>query len=261
MPRARKASRALFGICLCLAGPALAQVSVPPASTFALNGGSLDLAGSDLQVAGSFSVASGSVQNAANVAIAAGGNLDGGSGTITLFGDWSNLGSFAAGSSQVNFVDGARAQSNITGNTTFFNLSFVSLTGKAYVFQGGSTQTIEDQLQILGTSSFGIQFQSAIPAQFASIDLLNGGAQNIDFVGVSNVHATGQHLAPTLTNDGGSGNAVGWFGQGGGGGPGTVAPTPVLSSWAMLLLALGLLAVALTSMRRSFECLHTEISS
>ena len=143
--------------------------------------------------------------------------------------------------------------SNITGNTTFFNLSFVSLTGKAYVFQGGSTQTIEDQLQILGTSSFGIQFQSAIPAQFASIDLLNGGAQNIDFVGVSNVHATDQHLAPTLTNDGGSGNAVGWFGQGGGGGPGTVAPTPVLSSWAMLLLALGLLAVALTSMRRSFE--------
>ncbi|MDR3386691.1 MAG: hypothetical protein P4L92_06515 [Rudaea sp.] len=253
MPRAHKASRTLLCIFLCLAGPVLAQVSVPSTATFALNGGSLDLAGTDLQVAGSFSLASGSVQNAANVAIAPGGDIDGGSGTITLFGNWSNLGSFAAGASQVNFIDGAQAQSSVTGNTTFFNLSFASTIGKAYVFQGGSAQAIEGQLQILGTSNFGIQFQSAIPAQFASINLLNGGSQNIDFVGVSNVHATGQHLAPTLTNDGGSGNAVGWFGQGSGGGPGSVAPTPVLSPWALLLLALGLLAFASTSKRRFIE--------
>lgn len=249
MPRANHAARALLAILICVAGPAaLAQVSMPATSTFALNGGGLDLAGTDLQVGGSFSLASGSVQNAANVAIAPGGNLDGGGGAITLFGDWSNLGSFAAGSSRVNFIDGARAQSNVSGNTTFFNLSFVSFTGKAYVFQGGSTQTIENLLEILGTSSFGIQFQSANPAQFASINLLSGGSQDMDFVGVSNVHATGQPLAPNLSNDGGSGNAVGWFGQVGG--AGTVAPTPVLSSWALVLLALGLLAVA--SMKRRF---------
>lgn len=249
MPRVHQAARALLGILIGVAGPsALAQVNVPATATFALNGGGLDLAGTDLQVGGSVSLASGSVQNAANVAIAPGGNLDGGSGAITLFGDWSNLGSFTAGSSRVNFVDGARTQSNVSGNSTFFNLSFVSLSGKAYVFQGGSTQTIEGLLQILGTASVGIQFQSSNPAQFASINLLSGGSQAIDFVGVSNVHATGQHLAPNLSNDGGTGNAVGWFGQSGG--PAAVAPTPALSSWALWLLALGLLAVA--SMQRRF---------
>jgi hypothetical protein len=253
MPRAHQVSRTLLGILMCLAGPVLAQVSVPSTATFALNGGSLDLSGTDLQVAGSFSLASGLVQNAANVAIAPGGNVDGGSGSVTLFGDWFNLGSFVAGSSQVDFVDGALAQSNVSGDTTFFNLSFISLTGKAYIFQGASTQTIESRLQILGTSNFGIQFQSAIPAQFASIDLLNGGSQNIDFVGVSNVHATGQHLAPNLTNDDGSGNATGWFGQGGGGTGGTVTPAPVLSAWSLLLMALGLLTVASASKRRFIE--------
>ncbi len=258
MSRVRQASRTLFGIFLCLAIPAMAQVAVPAAATFALNGSALDLAGSDLQVAGTFNVGSGSVQNAANVAIVAAGTLDGGSGAITLFGDWSNLGSFTAGSGQVNFVDGALALSNVTGNTTFADLSFVSLTGKAYSFQGGSTQTINNQLQILGTASSGIQFESSNAAQVAFIDLLNGGSQNIDFVGVSNVHATGQHLAPTLTNDGGSGNATGWFGQstggnGNGGGPGGVAATPILSSWALLLLVLGLVGVALKSKCHSLE--------
>ena len=234
------------GVLLTASGIASAQVAVPGNSSWALNGGTLDLGGASLQIAGAFSVAAGSVQNATNVALSTGGVLDAGSGSITLSGDWSNLGNFIAGSSRVNFVDGMLAQSSVTGNTTFSSLSFVSNIGKAYALQSGSTQTIESLLQILGTAAAGIQIQSTSP--FASINLLNGGSQNIAFVGVSNVHATGQYLAPTLTNDGGSGNATGWFvqatgtGGGNGGAPGGVTPTPALSSWALLLLILGMIA-------------------
>ncbi len=186
------------------------------------------------------------MQNTVDVTLSAGAVLDAGSGSITLSGDWSNQGTFIAGSSRVNFVDGARAQSNVTGNTTFSSLSFISSIGKGYALQSGSTQTVESLLQILGTAAAGIQIQSTSP--FASINLLSSGSQNIGFVGVSNVHATGQYLAPTLTNDGGSGNATGWFvqatgtGGGNGGAPGEVTPTPALSSWALLLLILGVIA-------------------
>lgn len=228
-----------------ISGVALADVNVPTGASFNLNGGTLDLANTSLQVGGAFGLGSGIVTNAINIAIGAGAGLDGGTGTITLSGDWSDLGSFVAGGSHVNFVDGALALANITGNTTFANLSLISTIGKAYVLQVGSTQTISTALTILGTAGAGIQIKSATPGQAAFINLLTGGSQNIDFVGVSNVHATGQHLAPTKTNDGGSGDAVGWFGSV----VGAIAttPAPILSTFAMVLMALVLL---LTGWRR-----------
>lgn len=121
--------------------------------------------------------------------------------------------------------------------------------GKGFALQVGTTQTIQNQLQILGTSTSGIQIKSSSAGQVAFINLLAGGSQNIDFVGVSNVHAIGQHLAPALTNDGGNDDAIGWFGLAGGG---TATPVPMLSIWALLLLALGLSGVVLISTRRSF---------
>lgn len=245
------ALRMLFGALLFSAAPLMAQVVVPASAGFSLNGGSIDLAGSSLQVAGTFDLGAGAIQNAANIGILAGGSINGGSGTITLFGDFSNLGSFTAGTGHVNFVDGALALSNITGNTTFANLSFVSLTGKSYAFGVGSTQSIQNQLQILGTSSFGIQIKSSIPGQVAFINLLAGGTQDINYVGVSNVHATGIHLAPTLTNDGGTGDSTGWFAQGGSGTDPAI-PIPTLSFGMLLLLAFAFSGIAFTTLRRSF---------
>ncbi|MHB8448556.1 MAG: hypothetical protein ACYC9P_11605 [Rudaea sp.] len=236
-----------FRACLVLlaaffATPALAQVDVPTGATFALGGDSLDLGNTSLQVGGSFAVGSGSAQNIDSVSILSGGTLDGGSGSLTLFGDWSNAGTFTAGSGTVNFVDGGIAQSNIGGNSTFASTSFVSATGKNYIFAVGTTQSVSGLLTILGTSTQGIQFRSSTAGQVANIDLLAGGSQNIDFVGVSDVHATGQPLAPTKTNDGGTGNATGWFGAAVGA---NTAPTPALSDIALLLLAL-LIAVFAT---------------
>ncbi|QBB71288.1 hypothetical protein ELE36_13500 [Pseudolysobacter antarcticus] len=240
----------LFGALLFSSAPLLAQVVVPASASFSLNGGSIDLAGSNLQVAGTFDVAAGAIQNAANIGILAGGAINGGSGTITLFGDFSNVGSFTAGSSHVNFVDGALAQSNITGNTTFANLSFVSLTGKSYVFGVGSTQSIQSQLQILGTAGFGIQIKSSTAGQVAFINLLAGGTQDINYVGVSNVHAIGIHLAPSLTNDGGTGDSFGWFAAVA---PTVATPIPTLSFGMLLLLALAFSGMAFAALRRSFK--------
>lgn len=248
----RPFAKALLVVAIIFPCLASAQVSVPAGSALALNGGSIDLAGTSLQISGSFGIGSGAVNNAANVAIAAGGTLEGGSGILTLFGDWSNLGTFTAGTGQIAFVDGNQAQSSLSGSTTFANLSFASSIGKAYALQVGTTQTIQNELQILGTSTSGIQIKSSSAGQVAFINLLSGGTQNIDFVGVSNVHAIGQNLAPSMTNDGGSGDADGWFGQAVGGAPGSAIPTPTLSFWALLLLALGLSGFALASTRRSF---------
>lgn len=219
--------------------PAQAQVAVPSGASFALNDGSIDFGSTSLQVGGSFAVGSGNAQNADSVSILAGGTLDGGSGTLTLFGDWSNAGTFSAGTGSVNFIDGGVAQSSVSGNSTFGNVSFVSANGKNYVFAVGTTQSISGMLIIHGTPTQGIQFRSSTAGQVANIDLLPGGSQNILDVGVSDVHGTGQLLAPNETNDGGSGNATGWFGAAinGGGGGGTV-PTPTLSKIGLLLLAL-----------------------
>ncbi len=227
-----------------------ADVVVPTGASFSLSGGSLDLGGTNLQASGSVILGSGNINDAANIDIPSGGSLDAGSGTLTLSGNWSNAGSFNAGTSTVNFVDGGTDPSIISGDTTFYNASFISSVGKTYAFVVGSTQTIQGLLTILGTSSQGIQFASTTAAQVAFIDLLQGGSQNIDFVGVSDVHATGQHLAPTKTNDGGTGNDLGWFGNYPAGGGASVAPTPVLSIFAAFLLALILLGSTLFLNRR-----------
>ena len=222
--------------CLFTAALVQAQLAIPTGGAFSLNGGALDLAGTDLQVAGAFSIGAGDLANVRNVSIAAGGNVDGGSGRITLFGDWSDLGAFLPASGAVNFVDGGASPANISGSTSFYDASFVSASGKSYSFAVGSTQTVAHLLTILGTPALAIQFRSSAAGQVAFIDLSASGAQNIQFVGVSDVHATGQHLAPNESNDGGSGNALGWFGSAGGG-AGVVA-TPTLTMWGLLLLAL-----------------------
>jgi hypothetical protein len=225
------------------ATPAFANVDVPAGAAFALGGGSIDFGNTSLQVGGNFALGSGSATNIDSVSILAGGALDGGSGVLTLFGDWSNAGTFTAGTGSVNFIDGGIAQSNINGNSTFDNVSFVSATGKNYAFAVGTTQSVSGLLTIQGSATQGIQFRSTTAGQVANIDLLPGGSQDIQFVGVSDVHATGQHLAPSLTNDGGTGNATGWFGSAA---ATNTVPTPALSWIGLLLLALLLAAIAAT---------------
>jgi hypothetical protein len=239
-PRARLVACAFTAF---LSSAALADYTVPAGGTTNLANGVLDLACTDLVVAGNFQVASGTVQNVRNITILGGGTLDGGSGVIQLGGNWTDNGSFIAGTGEVDFQDACGgASASISASTTFYRVSFVSAIGKSYVFAVGTTQKILSLLQILGTAPNPIQFKSSVPGQVAFINLLASGIQNIQHVGVTDVWATGQCLAPGQTNEGGGGNAKNWFVCSSGGGSATRTQIPAIDTAALFALALLLAA-------------------
>jgi hypothetical protein len=236
--------RPCFFVFACIVSSlAQAQIHVPAGAQVSIGSGAIDAAGTDLLVDGQVQVQSGSLTGLRHVEIAPSGLLDNGSGQITLAGDWLNAGAFSGGSGQVNFVDGlGLAAATIAGNSAFANLAFNSVTGKNFTFLVGSVQSIAAQLTILGAAGTPLQFRSSVPGQIASMDLLPGGTQNIAHVGVSDVYAIGQPLAPDLSNEGGSGNDSGWFGNVL---LGEAAALPSSSPTALILLALLLAALAL----------------
>jgi hypothetical protein len=241
-------------LALLLAFPAHADFIVPAGATTKLASGVVDLACTDLVVGGTVQVQSGAINNVRNVTIQSGGTLDGGSGVIQVGGNWSNSGSFSAGTGEVDFRDLCGGLSaTVSGNTTFSRASFVSNIGKNYVFAVGSTQTILSLLQISGTAANPIQFRSSASGQVAFINLVNGGTQQIQHVGVTDVWATGQCLAPGQANEGGGGNAKNWFvcsGGGGGGGSATPNSIPALDTAGLVALAALLAASGMWLARR-----------
>ena len=247
IPRAQRPQALSFAWLLCailaLSGtPVRADWQIPAGANVQLSGGHVELGGTDLLVSGTLALGAGSIDLARGISITPGAVVDAGSGSIELAGTWSNLGNFLAGTSTVRFVDGAQAQSGVSGDTVFNGLSFITSTGKTYVFAVASTQSIEGLLTILGTPSQAIQIASAAAGQVAYMNLLPTGSQNIHDVGVSDVYAIGQPQAPDESNQGGSGNDLGWFGN-----TGLVEgiPLPTLSThWLAVLGALLILLVA-----------------
>ncbi len=233
----------LLPACLMLAATAQASITVPAGGSIALAGGALDLGCTDITVAGNLHDGSAAISNVRNVTILPGaapdGTLDGGSGSITLAGNWTNSGTFIPGTSSVLFVDniGCATASTIGGSTTFNNLSLFSGVGKAYTLPPGTTQTIIHALTIQGAPGNPLQITSGVPDSTGYINLASGGTQSIVHVGVSDNWAIGQPLAPLLANEGGAGNSRGWFGV-----PVTV-PVPALGATGIGLLAL-LIAVS-----------------
>ncbi len=249
---AQSAGRLLLACALALAAlvavrPAHADLVVPAGAVVSLASGTVDLSCTDVIVAGTLQLGAGSVANARHVTILAGGTIDGGSGILTLGGNWSNSGQFIAGSSAVRFRDVCSlAFATISGGTTFSTASFVTAAGRNFVFAVGTTQTVNDVLEIGGTAGLPIQFRSGSAGQVAYINLIAAGTQLIQHVGVTDVWATGQWLAPTLTNEGGGGNANRWFG---GSGPGAAA-IPTVGDAMLLALAALLAASGLGALRR-----------
>jgi hypothetical protein len=236
-----------FALALAAISVAHADLIVPAGGQYTTGGGQTNLACTDVVVAGTLLVAGGSLVNVRHLTIQPGGTIDGGSGAIQVGGNWSNGGTFAPGASTVRFDDACGLPTaTIIGSTTYFNARFTSTSGKNHVFQVGTTQTVAGLLEILGTVTNPIQFRSSAPGQVANIDLLPTGAQNIVHVGVTDVWATGQHLAPAQTNEGGGGNALNWFGS-----PNvTEIPIPTLGDPALLMLAALSACVAMIELRR-----------
>ena len=112
-----------------------AQMVMPLGSTMTVPGMALDLACTDLLVQGTLNVGSAQINQSATVGIASAGQLNAGSGTITLGGDWNNTGAFNAGTSTVVLSDACgNAQAQLTGTTTFYNLTLSSSLGKKFMF-------------------------------------------------------------------------------------------------------------------------------
>jgi hypothetical protein len=247
--------RLLTALLCALATSVHADLIVPTASTVSLGGGSMDLACTDVVISGTLDLQGGSLANVRNVSINAGGALVAGSGSITLAGNWTNAGSFTAGTGSVNFIDAptCAVSSTLTGNTTFATLTFISSTGKPYRFAAGSTQTITTQLTATGTQALPLPLQSATPGQPAFINLL--GQQTMSELAVTDLTATGIRLAPQLTNRNLSptAGAIGWFAE---------APQIVPTLSQSLIIALGALLLSLglrTQQRRSTNA-HTNVS-
>ncbi len=217
--------------------PARADFEIPTGGFMSLADGGLDLGCTDLIVGGMLQTNSAPVTNVRNLIIQSGGTIDAGSSVISVGGNWSNSGTFNAGTSQVAFSDICGVNpAVVSGNTTFYDVSFTSSSGKTWQFASGSTQTIAHFLSIQGTTPNPLQFASTVPGAVAYIQLLGG--QSIAHVGVTDVWATGIWLAPYLTNEGGGGNANRWFGV-----P-DYARIPTLSQAGLLALILLLAAVA-----------------
>jgi len=227
----RLAAIAVLSGLAVLAGPARADLIIPSGGVTSLANGALDLGCTDLIVGGTLHVDAAVVSNIRNVAIQPGGILDAGAGSLGVGGNWSNSGTFSAGTSVVAFGDAcSTGTATISGSTSFYDVSFVTSTAKTWAFAVGSTQTIVHLLTIQGTAANPLQFISTAPGQVAFINLT--GAQNIIHVGVTDVWATGEWLAPFLTNEGGGGNANRWFGV-----P-FIPPIPASSPAGLLLLVL-----------------------
>ncbi len=221
------------------ASVAHADLVVPAGAQYSLSTGSVDLSCTDIVVAGTLRLGPGVAVNVRNVVIQPGGLIDGGSGSLSLGGNWTNVGTFISGTSAVAFRDiCAVTTATLGGSNTFFSASFVSTTGKSYVLAAGQAQVVTSVLEIAGTSAQPIQFLSSAAHSVASLDLLTGGTQLVRHVGVTDVWATGQWLAPSLANEGGGGNASRWFGN-----VGASRPIPALANSLLIALMAMLAAV------------------
>lgn len=236
---------ALSVACLLLfATPCVhASLLVPEGARLQLAGGTFSLAGTDIIIEGQLDASDGALLSVQDLLIADSGMLSLGAGRIELWGDWNNTGTFSAGQGLVRFSDGAQpVGSSILGDNRFHALDIRSASGKRYRLQTGGTQSVDASLTLLGTGT-PLQIDTT-SGPIASLWLAPSGAQDIANVGVSDVHATGQLLAPEQQNQGGSGNDIGWFGNGGG--APLPAPTPNIvptgSAGAHLLLALLMIA-------------------
>lgn len=222
--------------------PARADLNVGVGGSFDLAGSTLNLGCTDVIVGGTLSLSGGSLSNVRNVVIQPGGALSLGSGSITLAGDWTNnAGSgFNAGTGSVNFIDDAAcaATSTISGNSNFYRLSIVSGSGKLYRFASGSTQSVVQQLTLIGNGQ-PLRIESTVAGSFASINL--SGTQSMANLAVRDMSAGNQWLALGLTNQASGGNTVSWFG---------FPIVPALSNSVLAALALSLAALALLQRRR-----------
>ena len=167
-----------------ISGPVTIAGGSTMSGNLVVNSGSVSLSG-PVMVAGSLDIT--------------GGSLSPGS-TVAVSGNWSNSGTFVAGSSTVIF-DGT-GTSLVSGSTTFHSFACTS-AGKILSFQAGSTQTIDGALTLAGASGNNIQLLSqSTPTQWTINNV--GDVESASYVSVQDSAVLGNDV--TVTNGTNLGN-------------------------------------------------------
>jgi hypothetical protein len=235
-------------IALGLATPASAgNVTVGASSTVDLGTGSLALGCADLEVAGTLTAGTVGLIGARDVAIAPGGTLNGNAATVQLTGDWNNAGTFNAGTSSVQMVDGCALSTGVvSGDTSFANLSISTTTAKQVSLAAGSTQTVTGLLSLLGAAGNRLQIRSTVNGDQAFLNV--SGTTIVSFVNVrdNDAQAGNEILVPANSVKGP--NTPGWL---------FVPPVPMLAPLALGVLALLLLASGQRWLPRATRAGHT----
>jgi hypothetical protein len=190
-------------IAASFSGLATAQVTTPSGGTVSVpTSGTLSLGCNALVVQGGFDVGPGQVNNTGNVNINTGGVLNGSSGTLSVSGNWSNSGTFNAGTGSVVFTDGCAAGARtFTGNTVFNNLTLTSTTGRNFVIPSGTNITVNGTLTLQGTPGQPISLTSSA-GQLAVINLGPSAQVIRNDVALGNVQIGAVTGVPTLSEYG-----------------------------------------------------------
>lgn len=177
----------------------------------------------------------------------AAGTLDGGSGSIEVFGDWKNQGNFFAGTGTVSLIDGCGlGTTNIRGESAFCNLVIASSAGKTVYFEAGMTQGVTCAMDFSGESGNLLVIRSSVPGNQAFIALAPAASQNHDHEKVADMAGTAQFIAPgppeSYNSEDAGGNSR-WFDR--------IPPIPTLSQLGFALFAAFILLAGCRVLRRS----------
>ncbi len=232
MRRGTPSAAVAFALLLALPASASASVvTVGSGASMDLSTGSLDLGCADLTVTGTLSAGTSGFTQARDVTIDPTGVVNGNSATLEVAGDWDNSGTFNAGTSAVQLVDGCGlASAVIAGDTTFANLDMTTTSGFLYSFVAGSTQTVTSSLTLLGTEASLLTIRSTVDGSEAFLNVQ--GTSSADFVDVQDSDATGGNAIALGPNSVKGSNTPGWL---------ATALVPALGALGLTLLALSLL--------------------
>ena len=167
----RAALAATTALLAITTGASAGQLTVGSGASLDLGTGSLDLGCADLTVTGTMAAGTAGFTQARDVTIDPSGLLNGNSATLQVAGDWDNAGTFNAGTSTVQLVDGCGLLSaTIAGDSTFANLAMTTATGKLLTFTAGSTQTVTGGLTVAGASGDRLTVRSSVDGDEAFLD-------------------------------------------------------------------------------------------
>jgi hypothetical protein len=170
----RMVIKIVTALLMLLAQSSFAQLTVVSGSTYALAGSQSSMACTNVSVQGTLNVGSTDLSQVASIDISSGGQVLAGSSTISLGRNWSNNGTYTAGTGTVLINDVCSSgPSEISGSTQFNNLTLSSSTGRSFILSDGAVITISGTLRLEGTQANPITL-STRTGQSAKIQLMPG---------------------------------------------------------------------------------------